>query len=658
MYTRLMIGLLVLALLLPLSTVSAQENIPPAGCTIELETLILELVQAQRAADAGNTFQAVQLLDTIQAQIADLVATCEGVTLPLPLSHTALDGSVAFNYPADWHLVGLDPGVYLLASSSTLAEKIRDEGFRGLQTGQQGLILAVMRLGEEIDQSATYETYVQRFVSDELNSISPKVQGPEPLEIAGHPAQRFTITDETMAAIFDLADFTTAEQPAILVIAGIAAPGELAALSPILDAFEQHLRYPAEQSLRLPGAPLDTLSYAEAISIADLGDGLPPTTALAPDGSALAWFNTDGADAICHLTLDDRQPTCDPVPEQWHTRAFQLHWSPDSTYIAWTDDYYRYFREPDILLYEVGTGQFTNATDDGIEDWNPMGGSDETGPVWVDTVLTWGPDGYLYFMRGALASAQDEREQMRTLLTRLDPASGQTETVRDLTAYFDSYVIYPAYEYGLHGAMALSPDASQIAVLVRDAKIDDPANGVYVIDLADDTPPVHVATMQQLQTGYPEMDNGPQPVIPHSLAWTASGDGLIVWSNITDRALMPGVVHHIDLTSQHMTPLIDFSGLTQQELFSDSDASGRPLIAHIPRAVVLAPDGDGVLLLHLWPEHYGLSALTWDENPAQAEQVWLFETDDLHVYRGRDMVPSAARDGTLLLKGILFLPAD
>ena len=41
-------------------------------------------------------------------------------------------------------------------------------------------------------------------------------------------------------------------------------------------------------------------------------------------------------------------------------------WSPDSTHVAYTDDFYRQFRDPDIWVLDAATGKATDLTDDGV----------------------------------------------------------------------------------------------------------------------------------------------------------------------------------------------------------------------------------------------------------------------------------------------------
>ncbi len=648
------IGLLVILLALPVGMINAQDT--PGNCTVELETLILTMVQAQRAADAGNTFQAVQDLDAIQAELADLVTRCEGVLFPMPLSYTDPDESVTFNYPENWVFRAVDTNIYLVASSSALMQRLNDGD--DLSTGDQAIILFVMPLDEPVTSPANLDEIALAFAEDQFSG-SASIRNPQPLDFLDHPAQRLTYSDVTYAGYFDFIDYSDAEQPAILVVAGFALSSELELLSPLLKAFEQNLQYPPRRSLRLTGVGLDALTYTTGLTESQSGESIPPNAALAPDGSALAWYDR-GERAICVYTLTTTSTVCAPVPEQWQTQQpLEIYWSPDAAYIAWTGDLFRTFREADIMLYEVATNRLIDATDDGNDDWRLLRPKDEdTGPIWLDAVITWGPDGYLYFLRDILTGPEYERDLMRSGLYRLDPSSGETEQLRDMTGYFaDNWLIYPTYGYSnLEGAIALSPDASQIAYLVRHPDPDDPVSGVYTMTVSGTEEPVQVANFEQLTVGFPDSGNSAR-IMPLALAWTADGTGLVVLS--TNPVYTSGVMllHYVDLNSGQVTPLFDYSGLDERDMFIAAEGEDFPPAFYAPRTVVLAPDGENLLALHFWEGQIGLSVITLSRDPLQAKQTMLFTSAE-GGYHLRDTTSTAGRDGTLLLQGVLFIPEN
>jgi hypothetical protein len=656
MKTCMLIVFLVTLLAFPVGTLHAQEDSDQTECALELEELILALVQAQRDADTGNAYQAVQTLDTVQAQLATLVTECEGVLFPLPESFTAIDESIAFNYPAGWTFFNLQAGVYMVASSSTAADILLDSDLNELPEDAQVLLVMVIDL-EESGEALTFDDYVQAFVDEELDSSFGQVGGPVPLAAGDRVAQRLTVHQGALAGYLDLFDYTSAEQPAIVVVGGFAASSELAMLEPILKAFAKHMRYPARPMLRKPGVPLDTLAYTQGIGLGDFVEVAPYSTALAPDGSAIAWYALGGSGEICLLALPEYTVTCDPIPDRWRARGMQLYWSPDSAYVAWTGNFFQYFDEVDLMLYDVAARQVRNATDDGIVKWDPIRRSDETGPVWIDATFTWGPDGYLYFVRDVLEDTQADRDTMRTGLYRLDPTGGEPELIRDLTGRFEIWSIYPSPEYNLDGVLSISPDARQIAFVVRYHELDAPQNGIYVMDLTGDATPVMVADTNDLQAGYPiPRSGGSGPLYPMSVAWNMDGSGLYVWSSMPAEIPPLSIPHYIDLTSGVITPLLDFSTLETAELFKEDETTGYPPVFLMPRAVVLAPDGSGLLALHFWDDIAGLSAFQLVDGVPQ--QTLLLKSENELQAGGRFAMSTLASDGTLLLWGTLFPPEE
>lgn len=651
---RIIIGLLVILLALPVGMINAQDT--PGDCTVELETLILTMVQAQRAADSGNTFLAVQDLDAVQAELADIVARCEGVLFPMPLTYMAPDESVTFYYPEGWVFRAVDTNIYLIASSGALMERLNDGD--ELSMGDQAIILFVIPLDEPVTSPANLDEVALAFAEDQFSG-STSIRNPRALDYLDRPAQRLTYSDTFYAGYFDFIDYSDAEQPAILVVAGFAPSSELELLPPVLKAFEQNLQYPPWRSLRLTGVGLDSLSYTTAQTPAQLDENIPVNAVLAPDGSALAWYDR-GERAICVYTLASDQTICDPVPEQWQRQQpIQIYWSPDAAYIAWTGDFFRAFREADIMLYEVATRRLIDATDDGNDLWNPIGGGDEvTGPVWLDTVITWGPDGYLYFLRDILTGPEYDRDLMRSGLYRLDPSGGEPEQLRDMTGYFATpWLIYTYSEYNLEGVMALSPDASQIAYLVRHPDPDEPVSGIYTMTVSGTEQQAQVATVEQLSAGYPVTRDNAR-IVPMAIAWTADGTGLIVLSTVPAEVSGVMMLHYVDLDSGQVTPLFDYSGLDERDLFIAAEGEDFPPAFYIPRTVVLAPDGENLLALHFWEGQIGLSAITLSKDPFQAKQNMLVTSTDAEYHLIRDNASTAGRDGTLLLEGILFIPEN
>jgi Tol biopolymer transport system component len=73
-------------------------------------------------------------------------------------------------------------------------------------------------------------------------------------------------------------------------------------------------------------------------------------------------------------------------------------WSPDATKLAFTDDFWRAFREPDVWVFDVATGDLRNLTDDGVDEYDLSGPNEG---ALIDVLPSWSPDGEtIRFARG------------------------------------------------------------------------------------------------------------------------------------------------------------------------------------------------------------------------------------------------------------------
>jgi hypothetical protein len=107
-----------------------------------------------------------------------------------------------------------------------------------------------------------------------------------------------------------------------------------------------------------------------------------PYAELSPDGQWLAGVGPE--DAISIWDVAALSPAC--AEERLHIRAETIAWAPDSSAVAFALDAIRLFEESDIYVFERGSGQQTNLTDDGAEgtvilDVEPGFPSDDV-PAW------------------------------------------------------------------------------------------------------------------------------------------------------------------------------------------------------------------------------------------------------------------------------------
>jgi len=649
---------LLVILLVGLSVpVHAQDD----GCNIDLGATIVTLFNTQREADSGNAFGAVQNIEAVQAELAALVESCADVLFPLPQAFVAPDESIAFNYPAKWIFTNPQENIYIVTNSRNVVNALTEDTLDDVVAGEQALFAFVIT--QDIIDFA--DTTFAEAVDQLRNDLSPsydRIGRPEMFEMNEQQAARLSIQEANTIGVFDFIDYLDAETPAIVLVGAISTTDDAELMQAMLAAFEDSLRFPANSSLRLPGVALDDLRYTSAIVLDDLDDQFDlralQSATLSPDGSLIAYHNTQAdTEQICLYTLATGATTCDALPERFDNRPVVLHWSPDSTRIAFTGDFIRSLREVDIWLYDVVNHQIVDATDDGVDRWNPFGGADEgeTGPVWIDAVMTWGPDGNLYFMRSEFPEIDTRIDDSLYGLYRLDPDGGQPELVRDLTGFFGPFPIFYSQAFGLDGVMSVSPDAEQIAFLVRGNQSDDPNNGVWVMDLAGDTPPRQLVDYNTFFMGLPPdaVESGP-PLTPSALTWNADGTQLFVLAdNFMVRGDARSHAYAIDVETGQTVLLTDI-GNPEPEAFFTPGEDGLTAGFPMPRAGVLAPDGTGLLILNLNapPDVGGLSALR--SVRGGGEQELLYRIDDFRLVPS--LIATVAADGTVLMNGYLFTP--
>ena len=641
---------LILAAVVP---ASAQES----DCDINLEQALTLLFQAQRQADSDNAFGAVQTIGDVQADLQVLIDTCSGLMFPMPMSFVAPDESLAFNYPENWTMRTMEDGVYMVSSTPAM-DDMEYIDVDHMPSGEQMLMVAVMDIAEmyQNQQMGSFDEVISMMRQD-LIDANEQVSQPVPMEFKGRQAMRFHVETTSASAIIDVVDYMSDDQKTVLIMMGFAGQGETAALEPVFEAFEASVRHPAVLSLRQLGVPMKDLTYVSAAAITDLNEDIKTRVmALAPDGSAIAWWEES---AICLYTFDDQMVTCDPIPEDYRSRPPMLHWSPDSAYIAFSADFFQFFHEPDIYIYVVTERRVFDRTDDGFREWNLISPDDEEGPgpVWIDAVFTWGPDGYIYFIRDTFPSSTSDRDEMWTGLFRMAPEGGEPELIRDLTGVFSLFPIYPTADYSLEGVMAVSPDAQRIALLIRENEFDSPRNGVWVMDLSGANPPAQIVTSDIFSTGLPESyrDQTAYGTIPYALTWDAEGTGFYLLArDYGNREMVSGLAYHIDVQSGRTTLLTDVTDFTAEEFMAIDEATGRSPQFLMAQAAVLAPDGSGLLIFNRDPISgvMGISSLRVVDGTVENELLYLIE--DAEVLPS--MSATVARDGTALMWGYLFMP--
>jgi Tol biopolymer transport system component len=197
-----------------------------------------------------------------------------------------------------------------------------------------------------------------------------------------------------------------------LWIAGPAAGGGLAQVDP------------ARQATEPTAAPLmmDTLRVTAVIELPLLAAPARTSAYLSPDGNRIAYWagnvmcildiETVNADvktavaagipfeyALDGLGTDPSQfpgVACVSLEKIGGIDEEVVRWSPDGRYLVMTENFFRFFRDPDLWVLDTQTMTLADITDDGDLEFSMQ--SDGIQPL-IDVVPRWMADGRLVFLR-------------------------------------------------------------------------------------------------------------------------------------------------------------------------------------------------------------------------------------------------------------------
>lgn len=207
---------------------------------------------------------------------------------------------------------------------------------------------------------------------------------------------------------------------------------------------------------------------------------------LSPDGSRLLRLDR----GLCVTGLDGDDGTCvEDTGAEVSPDTRTAQWSPDGTKVVFTDDFFRYFAEPDLWVFDVTSGEVDNLTDDGVDDFDLSDGA--VPGSHFDVRPSWSPDGSeIWFARTgsprepvtlmSIDADGGEVTRLRDVDCRLVELSALTFTDRRAawTCGTDDSevrtgerqgdeetVVVPASDDGQdHSAISFSPDGSHVLV--------------------------------------------------------------------------------------------------------------------------------------------------------------------------------------------------
>jgi hypothetical protein len=335
-----------------------------------------------------------------------------------------------------------------------------------------------------------------------------------------------------------------------------------------------------------------------------VGEDYAYFAAVSPDGQYIAWGQSSGRrkDRVLQLCLFEFETggkTCaDLSPEVFLGYPYQFQWSPDSRYIAFSENPVEMASESDIWLFDSQAGTFTNLTDDElIGVWSYL--VDDGELVKLDYLPMWNAaDGQIYFWR--VVPLGNMRYTIG--LYSIAPEGGDAELVRDLTVNFAAQI--PLYDYErlfLDGISAISPDGSTVAMLMTNINdVGSTEQTLWTLDLTDAAAePVYWAGIDDFRAAVPEwaQDYPPQA---QGLAWSGDGAGLVVLVNTAVGATMPfQIYYYVDTESGDITPVVDFSAVEEMDDYSmPAPGSDLPWRAYSPWTGSLSPAGDKLLMIN------------------------------------------------------------
>lgn len=184
---------------------------------------------------------------------------------------------------------------------------------------------------------------------------------------------------------------------------------------------------------------------------------------LSPDGSLIAA--TDNK-TLCVYTVSGQKQGCATPKSSIDPNS--LVWSPDSRYLAYTENFVVFFHEPDVWLVEVASGKLTDLTDDNVEKLK-IGETPEAGQeAWLDQLPVFTPDSRkLLFLR------YGDQGQVTPQVLSIDLPGSQPTVVGEL-----EHSTGKANTLGY----ALSPDGKHLAYTVAGPSKNDTNNGLWLAD--------------------------------------------------------------------------------------------------------------------------------------------------------------------------------
>ncbi len=394
---------------------------------------------------------------------------------------------------------------------------------------------------------------------------------------------------------------------------------------------------------------------SEASISAVINNNNPALVTLSNSGDRLTWPQAEGRlwnreGELCLYTFDTAAMNCLVGPDTYDGYPYAFFWSPDDKYIAFTEDPAQLGYESDIWVFDTTSNAFTDLTDDGAQgSWTGL----EPGSFTLDYLPMWNhQDGNIYFWRSI--PNPEIPVSMTLSIMRVAPEGGEVEPVRDLQNILGGeLVLFDGENWFMDGVSALSPDGRYVAVLVinlnlAETEMVDTA-GLWLIDLEDTS----VAPRQLVMSDGFQAANltwTGTPLDPSGLAWLADGEHLVVLAQNNDPQTPVVVLYDVDVASGELTPVVDFSNVSEEEYMNPPAGGGVPPRVYSPWTATLSPDNQQLLMYQNLGDFAGLMV---PPMPPTGELPALVYESQI-----QDPVPTArssrSKDGKVLIYNVLF----
>ncbi|MEQ8676829.1 MAG: hypothetical protein RLP44_32880 [Aggregatilineales bacterium] len=358
---------------------------------------------------------------------------------------------------------------------------------------------------------------------------------------------------------------------------------------------------------------LPNLTLTGIESVGEFVDGRPQTATLSPDGNLLA-YEVDNALGICVYNFTDENTTCTPYPEEGENgerirlrRPTELKWSPDSRFIALTENSLIYLEDSDIWLFEIEEQRYINRTQDGYNGGIVI--DDEASGMPIDVLPTWSPDGSLYFFRYISQNDDLITTQLFTI-----PATGGSfvgvlgegeralsdEDPSEVADYTDStpepFTFFNGNSgFSLSGAAEISPNGTQMALLMRPREPD--THEIWIVSLLDGSIVRRISTSEISTLGLPEWAET-RGFIPEGIIWISEDELVFNFANYSFGNDIGWTAYHIDLITDKFTPVFDFASVPSQDDYMVGTQTDSGLVTYPrPRYGAVTPDRDYFLYM-------------------------------------------------------------